>query len=369
MKREFLMLAQTFDPKRDHVGGWYASEKLDGMRAYWDGGITCGIPCSEIPWANTAKHARFKEQPIATGLWTRYGQPINAPEDWIKELPLQPLDGELTLGRGTFQKLVSITKTTTYHKEEWEDVKYAVFDSPSPRSVFADGSINNTNFKKRFDGCALWAMGKLNGFDDFHEKPFYAVLAYLRKRLVGNPIAYCHEQVQLPSSSASAQEVLDRELHRVEDLGGEGLMLRSPISFWKPERHYGLLKLKSLRDAEGIVIGYKWAKPTDLERSVSGQKTDKLLGLMGSLRLRLDSGVEFDLSGFSDDERRIVSLGGLEPEEVTRYGREHPGEAIPANMYNPTFPRGTRVTFRYRELTVDGAPKEARYHRVRTDHP
>jgi ATP-dependent DNA ligase len=36
--REFLMLSQTLDLKETRqysLGNWYASEKLDGMRAIW----------------------------------------------------------------------------------------------------------------------------------------------------------------------------------------------------------------------------------------------------------------------------------------------------------------------------------------------
>ena len=31
------MLAQTYDPDRDDPTGWLMSEKLNGVRCYWDG--------------------------------------------------------------------------------------------------------------------------------------------------------------------------------------------------------------------------------------------------------------------------------------------------------------------------------------------
>jgi len=67
--REFLMLAQVYDPKKHAIGGWRVSEKKDGERCWWDGGITRGIPKSRVPWANTKKDARYRTAPIATGLW------------------------------------------------------------------------------------------------------------------------------------------------------------------------------------------------------------------------------------------------------------------------------------------------------------
>ena len=42
-RREFLMLAHKFNPKKHRIGGWYMSEKLDGMRCWWDSGVTRGI--------------------------------------------------------------------------------------------------------------------------------------------------------------------------------------------------------------------------------------------------------------------------------------------------------------------------------------
>jgi ATP-dependent DNA ligase len=39
-KREFLMLAHKHEGQ--NILGWLYSEKLDGMRCFWDGGITRG---------------------------------------------------------------------------------------------------------------------------------------------------------------------------------------------------------------------------------------------------------------------------------------------------------------------------------------
>ena len=128
-KREFLMLAHTYKPKKYGVGGWFLSEKLDGMRAYWDGGISRGILKSDVPWANTAKDERYIEPPIATGLWSRYGNVIHAPDWWLDKLPAIPLDGELYIPEAR-QRLMSIVKDTT-PGTGWQDVKYYVFDMPA----------------------------------------------------------------------------------------------------------------------------------------------------------------------------------------------------------------------------------------------
>jgi hypothetical protein len=58
-KREFLQLAHKLDAKKHGIGGWLYSEKLDGERCFWDGGVSTGLAKSEIPWANTNKDERY----------------------------------------------------------------------------------------------------------------------------------------------------------------------------------------------------------------------------------------------------------------------------------------------------------------------
>jgi len=94
-KREFLQLAHTYKPEKHGIAGHWTSDKLDGQRCFWDGGVSRGVPKKNVPWANTAKDARYKIQPIATGLWSRYGNVIHAPDAWLDALPRCFLDGEL----------------------------------------------------------------------------------------------------------------------------------------------------------------------------------------------------------------------------------------------------------------------------------
>lgn len=65
--------------------GYWMSEKLDGVRAYWDG----------------------------TQLISRGGNKYNAPAAFVAGLPAYALDGELWLGRKKFQECVSIVKKKT----------------------------------------------------------------------------------------------------------------------------------------------------------------------------------------------------------------------------------------------------------------
>ena len=39
-RREFLQLAERYDAEKHDAAGRYISEKLDGTRCFWDGGLS-----------------------------------------------------------------------------------------------------------------------------------------------------------------------------------------------------------------------------------------------------------------------------------------------------------------------------------------
>ena len=56
------------------------------------------------------------------------------------------------------------------------------------------------------------------------------------------------------------QKHLDEELKSIEAKSGEGLMLKDPKSYYENKRSNKLLKVKTMHDAEAVVIGYKPGK-------------------------------------------------------------------------------------------------------------
>ena len=98
-KFELLKLSEY---KGQNVGGWLASEKLDGVRAYWDG----------------------------RNLRSRNGKILAAPEGWSTHFPPFALDGELYTARGEFEKIQSIVMDKTPSVTAWSEVKFYVFDVP-----------------------------------------------------------------------------------------------------------------------------------------------------------------------------------------------------------------------------------------------
>lgn len=361
-KREFLMLAHDFDSAKHTVFGWYMSRKLDGIRAFWDGGISRGLLCQDVPYANCAKHDRFLIPPKATGLWSRYGQPIQAPDWWLAQLPKIPLDGELDAGN--FQLTSSIVRSSVNPKD-WEPIQYACFDIPSYDSVFEDGRINNENMKKDLSDCEKWAKSKAIDRQIVDPAPMafyeaYGLLCEEFRKVTTETFWYPLAQNKLPDTGREQLDSMIKDSAQVIwNAGGEGLIIRSPIGVWSPYRSWNMLKLKDVKDAEATVVGYRWGNPTDLGRSRTGNATNKLLGLMGTLIVKFGN-VQFELgTGFDESERRMIdreiNTGLIE----VRY----PGQVVADHVENPLFPRNSVVTFKYRELTNDGVPKEARFWR------
>lgn len=371
MNREFLQLAHVFTEKHS-PGGWFLSEKLDGMRAFWDGGVTRGIPCRGIPFANVEKHSRFLVEKVSSGLWSRYGQPIAAPEWWLDSLPPMLLDGELYAGRGRFQFVMSTCKDHEA-SEDWREIKYHVFDSPSLEYWLSDGKINNTNFKKNFKSFGSWFQ-ELPRFPRLTPRmltttSFESVQKLLITIMTQNRQWTVHPQIQLPLGHDAAIQEINLQLNRITDLGGEGVMLKKRESKWTPYRTYELLKVKKFLDSEAIVIGYTSGRATD--------KGSKLLGMMGNMIVQWGS-KQFELSGFTDEERHLgcskaahftdeFNMKGCPDEDAREWARKNAGRELPLWAECMTFPRGSKVTFRYRELSDDGIPKEARYWRKRNE--
>lgn len=103
-----LLLAHAWDTSTD-LTDWWMSEKLDGVRAYWDG-------------------KRFL---------SRQGNEFFAPEWFLEGFPDAPLDGELWMDRKKFQRTVSIVRRQD-KSEHWKQVRYLVFDAPKCSGGFEE---------------------------------------------------------------------------------------------------------------------------------------------------------------------------------------------------------------------------------------
>ena len=103
-----LLLAHSWDNDTD-LTNWWMSEKLDGVRAWWDG----------------------------KQFLSRLGNVYHAPDWFVAGLPTVPLDGELWIDRKAFQRTVSIVRRQD-KSEHWREIKYLLFDAPGVSGPFEE---------------------------------------------------------------------------------------------------------------------------------------------------------------------------------------------------------------------------------------
>ncbi|WP_249554886.1 DNA ligase [Shewanella sp. 10B] len=105
-----IQLATEFSKEKSvHIKDFLVSEKLDGVRGYWDG----------------------------KRLVTRQGNPILAPSWFTADFPTTPMDGELWLGRGRFEAISGLIRQASANESEWQNVRFMVFDLPKAQGSFA----------------------------------------------------------------------------------------------------------------------------------------------------------------------------------------------------------------------------------------
>ena len=103
-----LLLAKPYTDDID-VRDYWVSEKLDGVRAYWDG----------------------------RRLLSRRGNVFQAPAWFTEGFPPHPLDGELWLRRGAFEATLSAVRKQRPVAAEWRQLSYQVFELPDAAGDFS----------------------------------------------------------------------------------------------------------------------------------------------------------------------------------------------------------------------------------------
>lgn len=240
-----LLLAESWDGVTDPTG-WWMSEKLDGVRAYWDG-----------------------EKFIS-----RLGNKFHAPERFLDHLRQvkDPLDGELWMGCGMFQKTVSLVRR---QQDEWHNVYYMVFDVPA------------------FNGTFEQRLNRLKG-------------------LFGSTLNDSNTVFPVSQTVCTGIDHLKQHLSNIISNGGEGVMLRQPGSKYEAGRSRTLLKVKVFKDEEATVVAH-----------LAGRGKHK--GRLGAVEVELTNGKKFKIgTGFSDAERAdpppIGSVVTFRYQELTEGG-------------------------------------------------
>ena len=121
-----LLNSKTLDLQKakiyhdQNISGWVMSEKLDGIRGYWNGKI----------------------------LMTKQGYKIYTPTSFIKNFPTFELDGELWINRESFEETQSIVLDSIPSKD-WNKITYNIFEVPNAKGDF------NLRLKKAKDWFSL----------------------------------------------------------------------------------------------------------------------------------------------------------------------------------------------------------------------
>lgn len=104
-----ILLGETYQ-QGINLSDYWVSEKLDGVRAYWDG----------------------------KQLLSRQGHRFHAPDWFVADFPEQPLDGELWMGRGRFSETSGAVRKLEPVDAEWRQIRLMVFDLPSSGAPFSE---------------------------------------------------------------------------------------------------------------------------------------------------------------------------------------------------------------------------------------
>ncbi len=102
-----LLLAKSYLPGMP-LADYLVSEKLDGVRAFWEG----------------------------RRLVSRRGTPIYTPAWFTEGFPDASLDGELWIGRGHFDRLSGTVRQHQPDDSAWRQVRFMVFDLPEEPGTF-----------------------------------------------------------------------------------------------------------------------------------------------------------------------------------------------------------------------------------------
>lgn len=303
---ENVMLAHEYIPEKhsELIKNWWISEKYDGVCGYY-------------------KQKDGK-------MYSRNNNIYTLP-DFINEQLINTgidLHGEIWFGRNTFDLCSGMANRLDTSDDAWNNMIFMVFDTPDTRYI-------NLKFEERVE---------------------------IIKKSIGDkfPNIKPVEFTRYDSSKCSIEDILKK----IEDLGGEGIVLRKPGSKYEFKRSNNVLKVKSWIFKEAIVTGYL-------------EGTGRLSGMVGSLKVKNDEFGEFKVgSGLNDwqrknidnEKRKEIKLQKKDLlddkyykkliEDTKQTGKIKHDALKNLNKYYISMPViGDIITFRYKETTKFDKPK------------
>ena len=222
-----------------------------------------------------------------TRLMSRAGNILHAPQWFVRDFPPFALDGELWTKRADFENITSIVRRQK-PDDRWTMVSYNIFEVPHQA------------------GGLLDRLDVLGAYLQHHPSNHLKII---------------------PQTKISAKSHLQQFLAQINAAGGEGVVVRNPLTSYQTGRLSSALKVKKHLDTECVV-----------QEILPGK--GKYVGKMGSITCRMTdhmvgSHVLKIGSGFSDAMR-----------------------AAPP-------PVGSTITFKYYGLTKKGKPRFPVFLRIR----
>lgn len=252
-------------------------------------------------------------------MYTRKQFEIKIPEflrQQLSDIGLD-LDGEIWFGNRTGSKASGLSRRHVPIDEEWKDVVFMVIDTPDPVLPFEERQRTITEHMKDV------------------ETPNVKKVRY----------------VEFDPKKTS----IAKELKKVEDAGGEGLVIRKPKSKYIFRRTAEMLKVKSWDYIEAEVVGYT-------------EGTGKYEGMLGSLTMKSEEFGTFSLSGMLDAQRELEQVRPPLPTSKeftdllqrvrTSDGVEKYEALEQLNKLYPVTPiKGEKVVVKFKEETDTKEPK------------
>lgn len=145
-----LQKAKTYN-KNISIDNWMMSEKLDGIRAYWDG----------------------------KQLLSKNGNIIHAPLWFIEDFPKFKLDGELWTKRDDFENIQSIVLDKN-PSDYWKEITYNIFEVPEEKGVFIKRLEKISNWQKKNNNKYIKIIEQTKCKDDKHLEEYLEKLVNLK---------------------------------------------------------------------------------------------------------------------------------------------------------------------------------------------
>ncbi|ETD26577.1 DNA ligase [Helicobacter canis] len=310
LESKVLLLMDYHKARPSNVQEFVMSEKLDGVRALWNG----------------------------KQLLTRNGRVIKAPACFTKHFPPFALDGELWIGRGEFEKALALVQKDCTHcpcsgdrealdssrgdssREDsiWERARYYVFDVPMCGALESKAPKPQDQAHKVSKQAAQGAKGA--------HCTLFERLKVLESYLASAPTMPISLIKHEPISS---EKQLFKRLQELSEQGAEGLVLRKVAAPYERTRSPNALKLKTYSDAECKVVAHNAGKGKYAGKlgSLTCEQETTTKGVAGLMRFKIGS-------GFSDRERQSPP------------------------------PLGSIITYKFYGTTKNGFPRFAVFHRI-----